>query len=392
MRNFSLPAFALLLLSALSATAVSAATNVAPVIRGTPASSAVAGTRYTFRPTATDANGDRLRFYMSNRPSWGTFNSYSGEFTGTPPAGMNQTFSNIVVSVSDGRRWASLPAFSIRVTSTTTNAAPTISGNPPTSVATSGAYSFRPTASDPNGDTLTFSITNKPSWATFSSTTGQLSGTAPSSATTTASIVIRVSDGRLSAALPAFTIRVNATATTNTAPTISGQPATSVLSSAAYSFRPTAADANGDALSFSIQNKPSWATFSIANGQLSGTAPATASTTSGIVISVSDGRLTTALPAFSISVNAPTSGSASLQWTAPTRNTDGSALTNLGGYRIYFGSSPSSLTQTQQIASTSTTSHVLNNLSAGTWYFAVAAYNTAGVESAKSGVGSKTIR
>lgn len=392
MRNFSFPSFALLLLLSLSATAVPAATNAAPVISGTPAATAVAGTRYTFRPNATDANGDRLRFYMYRKPSWGTFSSSTGEFTGTPPSGMNATFSNIVVSVTDGRRWVSLPAFTIRVTGATTNVAPTISGSPATSVAASSAYSFRPTARDGNGDALTFSITNKPSWATFSSTTGQLSGTAPSTATTTASIVIRVSDGRLSASLPAFTIRVNAATATNTAPTISGQPATSVLATAAYSFRPTAADANGDALSFSIQNKPSWATFNIANGQLSGTAPATASTTSGIVISVSDGRLSASLPAFSIAVNAPTSGTASLQWTAPTQNTDGSALTNLGGYRIYFGSSASSLTQTQQIASASTTSYVLNNLSAGTWYFAVAAYTTAGVESAKSGVGSKTIR
>ena len=59
------------------------------------------------------------------------------------------------------------------------------------------AYSFTPTASDPDGNTLTFSIANKPSWATFNTGTGRLQGT-PSAGDvgTTTGIVISVSDGR----------------------------------------------------------------------------------------------------------------------------------------------------------------------------------------------------
>src|SRR5262245_52473828 len=58
-----------------------------------------------------------------------------------------------------------------------TNAPPTISGQPNGSVLPGQAYSFQPAASDPNGDTLTFSVANLPSWATFSSSTGRISGT-----------------------------------------------------------------------------------------------------------------------------------------------------------------------------------------------------------------------
>src|SRR5215475_12126242 len=44
---------------------------------------------------------------------------------------------------------------------------PTISGTPPGSVLQNTAYSFQPSASDPNGDKLTFSISGKPAWASF---------------------------------------------------------------------------------------------------------------------------------------------------------------------------------------------------------------------------------
>jgi hypothetical protein len=87
----------------------------------------------------------------------------------------------------------------------------------------------------------------------------------------------------------------------NQPPTISGTPATQVLATATYDFKPTAADADGNSLTFSIVNKPSWATFNAATGELHGTpTSADIGTTSGIVISVSDGISTVSLSAFSV--------------------------------------------------------------------------------------------
>ena len=59
----------------------------------------------------------------------------------------------------------------------TQNNPPTISGTPPTAVTIGKSYSLTPTASDPDGDVLTFSVQNMPSWASFDTTTGRLSGT-----------------------------------------------------------------------------------------------------------------------------------------------------------------------------------------------------------------------
>jgi len=166
------------------------------------------------------------------------------------------------------------------------------------------------------------------------------------------------------------------------ATTISGQPVTALNAGTAYAFSPTASDANGVALTFAIQNKPAWATFDTSTGELAGT-PGTADIGSyhGILISVSNGVATAALPAFSISVTQYSNGSVSLSWNPPTTNINGTPLTDLAGYKIYYGTSPSSLNQSVQITNPGIVSYVIDNLSPATWYFSLVSYNSANIES-----------
>lgn len=180
--------------------------------------------------------------------------------------------------------------------------------------------------------------------------------------------------------------------TTNQKPTISGAAPAAVNASSAYDFKPSASDADGDALTFSIQNKPSWASFSAASGRLSGTpGAADVGTYSNIAISVSDGKASSATGAFSITVTAMSNGSITLSWSAPTENTDGSTLTDLSGFKIRYGTSPSTLNQTISITNSSVTVYVVENLAPATWYFAITAVSGAGNESDKSSVASKQI-
>ena len=390
-----LTAVVITFIAALIAPTWAQAANSAPVISGSPPTTVKVGETYYFKPSARDANGDTLRFSIQNKPTWATFESKTGVLRGTPKSSYIGKYSNIRITVSDGRATDSLPLFTITVTSSstsTTNRAPTISGTPVTSAKVGQAYSFQPSASDPDGNTLAFSIQNKPSWATFSTTTGRLSGT-PGSTGTFGNIVIRVSDGTLSDSLPAFTISVTS-ASTNSAPTITGSPPTSVTAGQAYSFQPSATDADGDVLTFSIQNRPSWATFSPTTGRLSGTPTASQTGTYGnIIISVTDGKASRSLSPFSITVrSASGTGSVTLSWTAPTKNTDGSSLTNLAGYRVHYGTAAGSYTHSVQIPNKSITSVVIEDLTATRWYFAVKAYNTSGVESAYSTSVNKLIQ
>jgi hypothetical protein len=179
------------------------------------------------------------------------------------------------------------------------------------------------------------------------------------------------------------------------APTISGNPATTDVAGSAYAFQPSASGPSGMTLSFSVQNKPTWATFSIASGRLSGTPSSAQTGTYGnIIISVSDGQASSALPAFTVTVTAPpvTTGSAVVTLVPPTQNTDGSALTGLAGMRIYYGTSSSTLTQVVQLpGATAPMSYTVSNLASGTWYFGATAYTTSGMESALSAIGSKSI-
>jgi hypothetical protein len=379
----SLPAF--------SITVTAATTNHAPTISGTPPTTATQGTAYRFQPTAADADSDPLTFSVANRPTWATFNSTTGLLSGTPGAANVGVFSNIVISVSDGKASTPLAAFNITVASS--NTPPVISGTPATTATVGTQYTFTPTASDANaGTTLTFSITNKPSWATFSTANGRLQGT-PASANigTFANVTITVSDGQDTAQLPAFTITVSAAP--NRAPTISGTPSTAVMQGTAYAFTPTASDPDGNTLTFSIANKPAWAAFNTSTGALSGTpAAANVGTTSGVVITVSDGTLSASLPAFSVTVQAVATGSATLSWTPPTQNTDGSQLTDLAGFKVYWGPAAGNYPNSATLTNPGLTSYVVENLVPGTYFFAASAVNNAGTESALSGTASKTIQ
>ena len=77
-----------------------------------------------------------------------------------------------------------------------------------------------------------------------------------------------------------------------------------------------------------------------------------------------------------------TSGTAELTWTSPTQNEDGTPLTNLAGYKIRYGQALGALSQVRDIANPATISVTIEGLSSGTWYFTLASYTNAGVESA----------
>ncbi len=279
-----------------------AATNNAPTISGSPATSVNQGSSYAFTPVAADADGDALIFGVDAKPAWASFSTATGQLSGTPAAADVGMHRGIVVWVSDGKAQTVLPAFDLRVMApTSTNRPPTISGSPATSIVVGTPYTFTPTASDPDGQPITFSILRRPSWAAFDAATGRLQGTPPNTGTFTG-VAISVSDGQVAVPLPAFTILVTPPPV-NRSPVISGVPLTSVEAGTAYTFVPTASDPDGDTLIFSIAGQPSWAAFDTGTGRLSGTPPSGMTATfSNIRISVSDGPNSASLPAFAITV------------------------------------------------------------------------------------------
>ena len=183
---------------------------------------------------------------------------------------------------------------------------------------------------------------------------------------------------------------------TNSVPVISGIPVSSVVAGSVYSFEPTATDADGDTLTFSISNQPAWASFSSSTGRLSGT-PFSDSVGSfdNIVISVSDTKGVVSLPAFSIQVKAAPiqTSSISLQWTAPVARTDGTplSLADIDGYRIYYGTSANNYPNQLEVSDGTAQSATITDLPVGTYYIVMTTYDVIGLESAYSSMVTKTI-
>ena len=176
---------------------------------------------------------------------------------------------------------------------------------------------------------------------------------------------------------------------------LTGTPATSVTVGQNYQFQPTVSAGSGT-VTFQIQGKPTWAAFNASTGALSGKpAVANEGTSGAITITASNGSSSASIGPFTIAVNAapvaPATGSATLSWTVPTQNTDGSPATDLAGYHIYYGTKTGVWTSTVTVLNATQTSYVVAGLSPGTYYFTIAAFNAEGMDSPDSNIGSKTI-
>jgi len=181
-------------------------------------------------------------------------------------------------------------------------------------------------------------------------------------------------------------------AAVNHAPTITGTPIRAVVQGEFYEFMPNAADADDDALQFSIARKPEWAKFDPKSGRLWGTpAEKDVGNFTNIRITVSDGTDTASLAAFDVTVDAIAAGSATLSWNPPTENSDGTLLTDLAGYRIYYGRSADQLSRSVVVNNPGLTRYVIENLAPARWHFAMTSVNGAGLESSRSRTVSKLI-
>ena len=377
-------------LAPFSITVEELATNSPPTISGSAQAVITVGNPYDFTPTASDADGDTLTFSINNKPAWAGFSTSSGHLSGTPGAGDEGTYSNIVITVTDGTDGSSLAPFSITVNVAPVNQPPTISGTPASTAAEGSAYVFVPTASDPEGVVLTFTITGKPDWTSFDSTSGSLSGTpAATDVGIHGNILISVSDGMQTVGLAPFSITVMAA---NSSPLISGSPDATVIAGTAYEFTPSSSDPDGDSLTFSVIGLPTWASFDPTSGRLSGTPGAEhVGIHGGIVITVSDGEDDASLGPFAITVDSIGMGSATLSWTGPSENEDGSPLIDLAGYKLYWGTTPGIYPNSVTINNPGITTYVIENLAPGTYEFVSTAFNSAGVESANSNTATKIV-
>jgi hypothetical protein len=94
----------------------------------------------------------------------------------------------------------------------------------------------------------------------------------------------------------------------------------------------------------------------------------------------------------STSGNPPSSNNVTINWDSPTENTDGSALTDLAGFKIYYGTASGKYTHTITVRNPGLATYVVSDLAAGTYYFSVTAYGSDGTESPHSSEVAATVQ
>ncbi|MCK4503237.1 MAG: putative Ig domain-containing protein, partial [Desulfuromonadales bacterium] len=269
--------------------------NRPPVLELIGAQSLIEGGSSNLIISGSDPDNDPLAYSAVNLPSGAIFTTATNSFNWIPEDDQAGIY-RVTFSVTDGSLNDSEEVtFSVGIG----NKAPVLDAVGSQTVAENSELVFVVSASDINGDNLGYSATGLPVGAVFDAERQQFNWTPDYTQAGDFTVQIGVTDGSMS---DAETIAIAVT-NTNRPPVIGGAPAASVMATTGYSFIPVGDDLDGDSLVFAIANKPEWATFSAATGELSGSPIASQiGNNPDIAISVSDGTISVALAPFAIEV------------------------------------------------------------------------------------------
>ncbi|MEW6100680.1 MAG: putative Ig domain-containing protein [Candidatus Omnitrophota bacterium] len=229
--------------------------NDAPVLVAIGNRTVDEGSNLAFTLSATDADGDTLTYSADTLPAGATLDPALGRFSFTPDYTQAGTY-NVTFSVRDAQGGSD--SESITITVNNINQAPMLSFIGDKSVNEGEPLSFVVTATDPDGDTITYSASNLPSGANFNASTHTFSWTpASAQAGTYPGVHFEVSDGSQSS-YENITITVSHI---NNPPVLEALGDKTVAEGALLTFTVSASDPDADTLTFSAENLPAGASF-----------------------------------------------------------------------------------------------------------------------------------
>jgi len=274
------------------------ADNDAPVFGSVPVTAADEGVAYSYTAVASDPESQAVSYSLTAAPAGMSINASTGAISWTPPQALSDYTADVTVQATDGSLTASQ---SFTITVSATNNAPTFSSVPVTAASESVAYSYTATATDPEGQALSFSLQTAPTGMTIDAGTGEISWTPPEALSNySANVTVRVSDGGVHAD-QSFSISVSAN---NDAPAFGSVPVTAASEGVAYSYNAAATDPENQPLTFSLVTAPAGMSINAGTGVVSWTPPqALANYSVNVTVRVSDGGLFTN-QSFSITVSA----------------------------------------------------------------------------------------
>ncbi|MCK4647767.1 putative Ig domain-containing protein [Candidatus Pacearchaeota archaeon] len=244
-----------------------------------------------FTISGTDADGDDLTYSASGLPSGASFNPSTKTFSWTPTYTQSGTYQ-VKFTVSDGKATDSKTiTITVKDVDEEPNNAPEITSTPITEINEKETYTYQVTATDADEDTLTYSLTQNPLGFSINSNTGLITGTAPEvTSDTDYDIIVQVFDGEDYTTQP-YILTVKNVVPGNNDPIITTTAVTQVDENQDYSYDVEASDPDGDALTYSLTENPTWLSINSNTGLITGTAPEVSFDTNySITVKVSDGN------------------------------------------------------------------------------------------------------
>jgi len=341
--------------------------NGTPSISGTPPAQVQAGASYAFTPAASDPDFDALSFGISNRPSWANFDSRTGALTGDPDLGDVGVYANVRIYASDGLVKAWLPAFSVTVIGDqlppqTANVSETLPSSLQWGLLAAGESMYVD-----HGDVFSEVPTEFEGLSYLKTGNNDKFQTAADFITfeIQTPMVVYVAYDDAIGSLPGWLSPWENT----------GYKWRSVFTS--YSVYQLEFPAGTVVLG---GNESGFHHYSVA---IASPADAPAPLPQPDPVNPP--------PSPVVPPPAPQTGAATLNWSAPTTDADGSSLDDLAGYRVFYGQQLGQYNQSLVINNPTVTTAVIDNLTSGTWFFQVAGFDDAGNQSELSNAASKTI-
>ncbi|WP_417532048.1 putative Ig domain-containing protein [Marinobacter lipolyticus] len=262
------------------------ADNQPPTITSTPDGAVYAGQRFDYRVTANDPDGDTLTYSLAASESGMTITA-DGLFSWLPGSEWIGDTAIVEILVSDGRGGEARQKLTLPVNESA-NHPPQFTSTPETQALVGSPYGYSIAATDSDGDAFTFSLDQSPNGMTL--TGSHVSWTpADTQAGSVHDVVIRVTDARGAASTQSFGIAVNAPAESNEVPEISSIPTSPAFVGEEYQYDVIARDADGDALTYTLEAAPSGMTLN-STGQVRWTPTSDQVAAHAVRIRVSDGK------------------------------------------------------------------------------------------------------
>ena len=239
-----------------SFTIVVRAVNVPPAISSTPPTFGSVGNAYFYAVRASDVDGDALNFAPITMPAGMTIDPLTGLIEWTPLASQLGS-QGVAFRVDDGQGGVATQVYTIVVTATANNHPPVVTSTPPFLATLNAPYRYEVTATDPDGDALTFQLLTRPDGMSINENTGIVTWTPTALQLGRHTVTVAAVDGQ-DVGTQTFTIDV---AGVNQAPTITSSPSPGVVAGLTYRYDVRATDPDGDPIGYSLDTAPAGMTI-----------------------------------------------------------------------------------------------------------------------------------